>query len=140
MPQVIALNFTCLCKGEVIKPVPLLPAKSLITVTGCVPTHWSGSEGGWQGLWCRLPGQARWPQLCTPSPFPMAIGGLWGPTVSSHPHRGALRSPWASSPGKKARLCHQASAQSHSVGAGHVFSQRAEDFLQSIKTEPPLMV
>lgn len=102
MPQVIALNFTCLCKGEVITPVPLLPAKSLITVMGCGPACRSGSEERQQGLWCRLSGQAIWPYLCTPSPFSTAVG-LWGPTVSNHPHRGVLRYPWASSPAKMAK-------------------------------------
>lgn len=55
--------------------VPLLPANSLITVTGCGPTHWLGSGGGRQGLRCRPPGQARSPSSACPPLSPWLSGG-----------------------------------------------------------------
>lgn len=45
-------------------------------------------------------------------PFPHGCQGPVGINGVKSPPRGAPRSPWASSPGKKARLCHQASARS----------------------------
>lgn len=54
--------------------VPLLPANSLITVTGCGPTHWLGSEGGRQGLWCGPPGQVRSPSSACPPLSPWLSG------------------------------------------------------------------
>lgn len=72
-------------------------------------------------------------QLCMPSPFPMAVRGLWGPMVSNHTHRGALRSPLGQQPWKEGRVCHQASAWSHQCRNGHVFSQRVRTFSKASK-------
>lgn len=102
MPQIIDLNFPCLCKGAVMTPVPLLAAKGLITVRRCSP--------GWV-LRCTMAVHPDRPHSAHPPLSPGLLGHVGTAGVKSSP-MGALSSCWDISPGKKARICQQASGWS----------------------------